>query len=158
MSRYDKIVEVQKFNPYHGKDGRFTSAHGSGGVSVAGGGNSFLDDIDDDLFAGGGSSAVGGTKDEQKKKEMPKKEIYSELKAMGTHKDLWIETEEFTATNPNGVIHASIYGKLQGGNLIQFSDSTPIKTKSELNAFKDRYAKAKKELEHYYKINYRGVE
>lgn len=25
--RYDYIVEVEKFNPYHGKDGRFTSAN-----------------------------------------------------------------------------------------------------------------------------------
>ena len=26
--RYDHIVEVQKFNPYHGRDGRFSSANG----------------------------------------------------------------------------------------------------------------------------------
>lgn len=47
MSRYDHIIEVTqpkriaktfdeilKFNPYHGKDGRFTSANGGGGVAT----------------------------------------------------------------------------------------------------------------------------
>lgn len=31
----DCIVEVEKFNPYHGPDGRFSSSSGLGGVSVA---------------------------------------------------------------------------------------------------------------------------
>lgn len=29
MSRYDTITEVRKFNPYHGADGRFTTASGA---------------------------------------------------------------------------------------------------------------------------------
>lgn len=34
MSKYDYITEILKFNPYHGKDGRFTSANGGGaGIS-----------------------------------------------------------------------------------------------------------------------------
>lgn len=32
-NRYDVIEEVKKFNPYHGKDGRFTSASGGGVAS-----------------------------------------------------------------------------------------------------------------------------
>jgi hypothetical protein len=29
--RYDEITEVDKFNPYHGKDGKFTDGSGGGG-------------------------------------------------------------------------------------------------------------------------------
>lgn len=31
---YDKITEVSKFNPYHGKDGRFTTASGGGAAAA----------------------------------------------------------------------------------------------------------------------------
>lgn len=34
---YDYIQHVEKFNPYHGKDGRFTSANGAAGGAVSGG-------------------------------------------------------------------------------------------------------------------------
>lgn len=34
-SHIDSILEVKKFNPYHGKDGRFTSASGGSGASLA---------------------------------------------------------------------------------------------------------------------------
>lgn len=33
MDRYDLIQEVEKFNPYHGPDGRFTSAGGASSVT-----------------------------------------------------------------------------------------------------------------------------
>lgn len=36
-NRYDHIEEVQKYNPYHGKDGRFTSANGGGVATVVSG-------------------------------------------------------------------------------------------------------------------------
>ena len=34
-SHIDSILEVKKFNPYHGKDGRFSSASGGSGASLA---------------------------------------------------------------------------------------------------------------------------
>lgn len=34
MSSYDYIVEVEKFNPYHGRDGRFTSAGGASSMTI----------------------------------------------------------------------------------------------------------------------------
>lgn len=37
--RFDEIVEIEKFNPYHGKDGRFTSANGGAAISGGVGGS-----------------------------------------------------------------------------------------------------------------------
>lgn len=81
MSRYDRleevekgidtIEEVKKFNPYHGKDGRFSSKGGGGGIAgpmmapdgKGGGGGTFsaagaaksINEISDNLNNGGGS-------------------------------------------------------------------------------------------------------
>lgn len=33
--RFDRIVEIEKFNPYHGKDGRFSSADGAASFTYA---------------------------------------------------------------------------------------------------------------------------
>jgi hypothetical protein len=33
ISKSDTVVEIEKFNPYHGKDGRFTSANGGGATA-----------------------------------------------------------------------------------------------------------------------------
>ncbi len=41
--RYDYIVEVEKFNPYHGKDGRFTSANGAASFTYKPGGGKAYD-------------------------------------------------------------------------------------------------------------------
>ena len=50
-NRFDYIQEVKKFNPYHGKDGRFTSKNGGGSAGAATGGTANLSNAEYKKYA-----------------------------------------------------------------------------------------------------------
>lgn len=150
----DTIEEVKKFNPYHGADGRFTSGNGGG----AGG-----DFFDDDPFSSGGGlffdeiDDVTPKSSEKKPKNPSKQEIRAEIEGLNKDKNLEIVVSESKMVDPNGTIMAEIIGTLPGGNEMLFQSKTPIKTAEDVNSFKEIYAKAKKELDRYHAIGYRGT-
>lgn len=152
-SKIDTIEEITKFNPYHGVDGRFTSGGGGSGA--------FLDD-DDPFTSGGGLffdeiEEVPPKSSEKKPKTPSKQEIKTEIEGLNKEKNLEIVVSESKMVDPNGTIMAEIYGTLPGGKEMLFQDKTPIKTTEDINRFKEIYAKAKKELDRYHAIGYRGA-
>lgn len=153
MSRYDYIVEIEKFNPYHGEDGKFTTASGSG----SGGGSRFDPiDTDDDLLpwndVGSGSTRRAT---ETKPKNPSNDEIKAEIKRLDKNKNLQVYIHEMP--DADHTIRAELIGTLPGGNEIQFHDGYKIKTAAAMQRFKEIYAESAEAIEYYHKIGYRGL-
>lgn len=86
MKSIDTIEEVAKFNPYHGKDGRFASKNGGGAAAGSAGGSSSNKELKDQIFRDATSKVNAKQKQketaERKKAKEGLKRVEAELKTV----------------------------------------------------------------------------
>lgn len=80
---FDEILEIKKFNPYHGKDGRFTSGKGGGAATFAPGKNRKYGQTDTSDAAGeikgGAANSLAGHIDENGKLSPEREALHKQI-------------------------------------------------------------------------------
>lgn len=122
-NRFDEIVEVEKHNPYHGKDGRFTSANGAASFGYAPGKGS----------AAGGASPikVNGPKEAKEYADRYIAEHPEVAKDVKKYKNVLNDVQNFQKDHPDAEdgTYSAVTGELvnpTGGFAVTFHQNQSI--------------------------------